>query len=99
MPTDLAELMDTARRAMSMSGMAFGIPEAGLPQPAAPRPEADRSPPQPAAPPPEADRSPPQPTAAPPSRLDQIEKLADLRDRGVLTDEEFAAAKAKLLGR
>lgn len=29
---------------------------------------------------------------------DELSKLADLRDRGVLTDEEFAAQKAKLLG-
>ena len=27
----------------------------------------------------------------------QLEKLAGLRDKGVLTDEEFAAQKAKLL--
>jgi hypothetical protein len=29
---------------------------------------------------------------------DQLEKLAGLRDRGVLTEEEFAAQKAKILG-
>ena len=28
----------------------------------------------------------------------QLSKLADLKAAGVLTDEEFAAAKAKLLG-
>lgn len=28
----------------------------------------------------------------------QLEKLADLKAKGVLTDEEFAAQKAKLLG-
>ena len=28
----------------------------------------------------------------------QLEKLGDLRDKGILTDEEFAAQKAKLLG-
>jgi hypothetical protein len=28
----------------------------------------------------------------------EIERLAGLRSQGVLTDEEFAAAKAKLLG-
>jgi Short C-terminal domain len=27
----------------------------------------------------------------------QLEKLGDLRDKGILTDEEFAAQKAKLL--
>jgi len=31
------------------------------------------------------------------SMADQLEKLADLRDRGVLTDAEFEAQKAKLL--
>jgi hypothetical protein len=33
---------------------------------------------------------------APPSRLDQLERLAQLHDRGALSDEEFAAEKAKL---
>ncbi len=30
-------------------------------------------------------------------RLDRLAKLADLHDRGVLTDEEFAAEKARIL--
>ena len=30
--------------------------------------------------------------------VDDLRKLADLRDRGVLTDEEFERAKAKALG-
>jgi hypothetical protein len=47
-------------------------------------------PPAPAAPPPPAE---PQPDLA-----DQLRKLADLRDAGVLTEEEFAAQKAKILG-
>jgi Short C-terminal domain len=38
-------------------------------------------------------------TAAPALDVaDQIRKLAQLRDRGILTDDEFAAQKAKLLG-
>jgi hypothetical protein len=46
----------------------------------------------------------PAPAAAPPPAepqpdlADQLRKLADLRDAGILTDEEFAAQKAKLLG-
>jgi hypothetical protein len=32
-----------------------------------------------------------------PSVADQLTKLADLRDRGALTDAEFEAQKAKLL--
>jgi hypothetical protein len=30
--------------------------------------------------------------------LAQLEKLGELRDKGILTDEEFATQKAKLLG-
>jgi hypothetical protein len=30
--------------------------------------------------------------------VEQLEKLGELRDKGVLTEEEFAAEKAKLLG-
>ncbi len=32
------------------------------------------------------------------ARLQRLERLASLRDKGVLTDEEFAAEKARLLG-
>jgi NACalpha-BTF3-like transcription factor len=30
--------------------------------------------------------------------LDELEKLADLRDRGIITEEDFEAKKKKLLG-
>ena len=33
------------------------------------------------------------------STADELAKLADLRDRGTISDEEFQHAKAKLLGR
>ena len=36
--------------------------------------------------------------AAPADPVAQLKELAELRDSGVLTDEEFAAQKAKLLG-
>ena len=42
-----------------------------------------------------------EPMPAPPAAEDpfeQIEKLSKLHDSGALTDEEFAAAKAKILG-
>jgi hypothetical protein len=42
-------------------------------------------------PPPQA----PAPTADP---IEQLTKLGELRDKGVLTEEEFAEEKAKLLG-
>jgi hypothetical protein len=45
---------------------------------------------------------PPQPAPAPAAggadMTAELERLATLRNQGVLTDEEFAAAKAKLLG-
>jgi hypothetical protein len=40
----------------------------------------------------------PQYAPPPPSSTDEIEHLAQLHDSGVLTDEEFSAAKAKALG-
>jgi hypothetical protein len=39
---------------------------------------------------------PPPPPASDP--IEQLTKLGELRDSGVLTEEEFAAQKAKLLG-
>jgi hypothetical protein len=47
---------------------------------------------------------PPQPAPAPapaapaPDPIAQLTQLADLKERGLLTDAEFAAQKAKLLG-
>lgn len=49
---------------------------------------------------------PPQPVAAPTPEaggltddaMDQLKKLGDLKAAGVLSDEEFTAAKAKILG-
>ncbi|HET7590613.1 MAG TPA: SHOCT domain-containing protein [Solirubrobacterales bacterium] len=38
------------------------------------------------------------PVAAEDARLQRLEKLGELRDKGVLTDEEFAAEKTRLLG-
>jgi outer membrane murein-binding lipoprotein Lpp len=43
----------------------------------------------------------PPPDAAPPagpSMADQLQQIAALHQQGVLSDDEFAAAKAKLLG-
>ena len=40
----------------------------------------------------------PAPRAAGPSMTDQLNQLAELHNQGVLSDDEFAAAKAKLLG-
>jgi hypothetical protein len=48
---------------------------------------------------PEPTSAPPAPEAAPaaPDPIAQLKELAALRDQGILTDEEFAAQKAKIL--
>jgi putative oligomerization/nucleic acid binding protein len=45
-----------------------------------------------------APAAPAAPAAAEPSMLDQLNQLAALHEQGVLSDDEFTAAKAKLLG-
>ena len=55
-------------------------------QPAYLQPQQAAAPPSQAPPPPAADP------------IEQLTKLGELRDKGVLTEEEFAAQKAKLLG-
>ena len=39
----------------------------------------------------------PAPAAAAPSRVDQLKELAAMKEQGVLTEEEFAAEKARIL--
>jgi hypothetical protein len=60
--------------------------EQGASQPAYLQPQQATAPPPQAAPAPAADP------------IEQLTKLGELRERGVLTEEEFAAQKAKLLG-
>jgi hypothetical protein len=58
-----------------------------------------QAPPQYQQPPPQYQQAPPPAApAAAPSVYDQLSQLATLHDQGALTDEEFTAAKAKLLG-
>jgi membrane protein YdbS with pleckstrin-like domain len=60
-----------------------GRPPMGAPAPAAPAPSA----------------APPSPqSASAPNVTTELERLADLRARGVLTEEEFQAQKARILG-
>jgi hypothetical protein len=33
-----------------------------------------------------------------PAAIDELKQIAELHDQGILTDEEFAAQKAKILG-
>jgi len=53
---------------------------------------AQEPPPQEYAPPPPAPAAP-----APEDRVEQLKDLAALKEQGVLTDEEFAAEKARIL--
>jgi hypothetical protein len=59
-------------------------------------------PPMAAAPPPPAAAPPPPAAPAPaagmgPDTIEQLKQLGELHEQGVLTDEEFAAEKAKIL--
>jgi hypothetical protein len=45
----------------------------------------------------EAPPPPPAPAAAAPDPVQQLKDLAELKNQGVLTEEEFAAQKAKIL--
>ena len=40
----------------------------------------------------------PAPAAEGPDKIEQLKELAGLKDAGILTEEEFAAEKAKILG-
>ncbi|HEY5856485.1 MAG TPA: SHOCT domain-containing protein [Aldersonia sp.] len=70
------------------------------------RQEAEQAPPPPqdgyAAPPPQYAPPPPPPPPPPPAgggpdRLDELKKLGELKAAGVLTEEEFASEKARIL--
>jgi hypothetical protein len=68
------------------------------------RQEAEQEPPpqQQYAPPPQQQYAPPPQQYAPPppaaaSAVDQLKDLAALKEQGILTDDEFAAQKAKIL--
>jgi len=53
---------------------------------------------------PQVQQAPPAPAPAAPAassmddKIEQLKQLGQLREQGILTDEEFAAQKAKLLG-
>ena len=49
-------------------------------------------------PPPQQYAPPPAPEAAGPDMITQLKQLGALHEQGILTDEEFAAQKAKILG-
>jgi Short C-terminal domain len=49
-------------------------------------------------PPPQPTYAPAPPAAPPPGSIAELERLARLHESGALTDQEFAAAKARALG-
>jgi hypothetical protein len=51
-----------------------------------------------AQPPPQYYEQAPPPPAAGPDPIEQLKELGQLHEQGILTDEEFAAQKAKILG-
>ena len=57
------------------------------------RQDAEAAAPEPVEAPPQV----PEQRAAPPDRLTQLKELGELKSQGVLTEEEFAAEKAKIL--
>ena len=59
-------------------------------RPATPAPQYYEPPPQ--------QYAQPAPAPAAPDPIQQLRELAALRDQGILTEEEFAAQKAKILG-
>ena len=73
-----------------------GYQQQGYDQPPPQQPYQQQQPP----PQQQAYQQPPpqQAPAASSPMIDQLNQLADLHQQGVLTDEEFAAAKAKLFG-
>ena len=46
----------------------------------------------------EPEPAPPPPPAAAADPIEQLKELAELKNQGILTEEEFAAQKAKILG-
>jgi Short C-terminal domain len=64
----------------------------------APPQQYQQAPPQYQQPPQQYQQPPPAAAPAGPSMLDQLNQLTALHEQGALTDEEFGAAKAKLLG-
>ena len=85
----------TRRRTMLVAGgVAYAAGRARRGEGAEPQDEQDEQ--EYDAPPP----APPAPPAAAPAgdETSELERLASMHDSGVLTDDEFAAAKAKILG-
>jgi|GEM_PF-799692 hypothetical protein len=102
-------LDDEDRAAMASASesqqAAPAAPPAAPPQPQDAPPQPPAAPPQPqdaAAAPPPAPPQPPAPQGAPaaaePDYIEELKQLAQLRDEGIISDEDFEAKKKQLLG-
>ena len=106
-------LIGTAARTAVIAGTATAVSgKVAASQAAASQSQAGQAPAPPPAPPPAAGSPAPPPAAAPPPPspasapapvitdevFDQLKKLGELRDAGILTEDEFAAKKALLIG-
>jgi biotin carboxyl carrier protein len=65
--------------------------------------QADEQQPEEQAPPQQYQQAPPAPAPAPAaadssSLVDELQKLASLKEQGILSEDEFTAAKSKLIG-
>lgn len=89
-----AAIVGTANAVTNKQQKKFAAQDAQAQQAAAYQQQAQQAPP-PAAP---AAADPPAPAAAEDATLAKVKELAALHSQGILTDEEFAAAKAKALG-
>src|SRR5262245_50992559 len=91
-------LVGTAARTAVIAGTATAVSgkvaagQAAKAQAAAGGPPPEPNPPQAAA------EAPPPTAVMPDDVFDQLKKLGELRDAGILTQEEFDAKKAQLLG-
>lgn len=90
----MPRLLRTVARTAAVAGTATAV--SGRVQ----RRQANKWSQQEAAPPPPETApapAPAAPAAAGPSMIDQLKELGELKDQGILTEDEFAAQKAKLL--
>jgi Short C-terminal domain len=83
--------------AAMIGGTAYAAHKAGERSAMATQQEADQEAQQPAAPPPPPAAAPPPAAGGGTDIATQLQSLAQLRDQGVLSPEEFEAAKQKLL--
>jgi len=86
-----------AGTATAVSGSIQQKQQAGAAQAQAAAEQQAAPPPPPPPPAPAVPQDAP-PAAGPGDLMDQLERLANLKTSGLLSDEEFSAAKAQLLG-